>query len=643
MIKGLNGWSATPLLSVGDSIGSGPTSYQPIGRLDGIAIEKLNASTVRLLINHEVDSLEGNAFKLANGTFLRGARIDYFDIDIGTKAIVGGGLAINEIHNRAGTIVTTSADLEGGGLSKFCSSVMVRGNEFGVGQGIVDSIYFAGEEKPIAPGGSEWALDPKTGKLWALPDFGRGRWENVAQVKTGDNSHVAFLLGNDTIGGALYMYVGTKVPGGDFQARNGLSGGKFYAWAANAGDMTAKTFSSGTRSGHWEEISVRDITKANTPGYDKAGYKTATKLATDADAAGAFSFARVEDIDRAPGYGSKFVFAVTGNATFDGGSNTAGMIHTISVGFSNLAAPTATVKVIHNANTATGRPIRSPDNVEWSADGWIYIQEDKAAPIFTTTVESSILRLNPVNGIIERVATVNRNAVLPSTADKLAGEKGAWETTGIIDVSSAFGKVAGSIFLTNVMAHGIAAGGLVEGGQLVLLAKPGGDEVPGVTVVSTGTAVGVTGTNYADYLVGDTRSNFISGRGGNDLIFGGDGNDNIYGGAGKDTISGGNGADRFVITNPAHGGDHITYFSTSDFLVFDNAGFGFGTYSGTAPSHVFRSRADNHALDSNDRFIFRTTDDTLWFDRDGSGTSAPTLLVTLNNDYSLSANDLYIV
>jgi Ca2+-binding RTX toxin-like protein len=643
MIRGQNGWSATPLFSVGDTVGNGTTAYRPIGRLDGIAFEKLNSSTVRLLVNHEVDSLEGNAFKLANGTILRGARIDYLDMDVATKAIIGGGLAFNEIHNRANKIVTSSADLEGGGFSKFCSSVLVRGNEFGVGQGITESIYFAGEERTLGAGGTEWALDPDTGKLWALPDFGRGRWENIAQVKTGDTSHVAFLLGNDALGGALYMYVGTKVPGGDFLARNGLSGGKFYAWAADSGDTTAKTFAAGSRLGHWERIAVRDINKANTSGYDNAGYKTATKLAIDADAAGAFSFARVEDIDRAPGYGGKFVFAVTGNAVFDGGSNTAGIIHSISVDLSNLAAPTATIKVMHNANTAAGRPIRSPDNVEWSADGWIYIQEDKAAPIFGTSTESSVLRLNPANGIIERIAIVNRNAISPSITDKLADIKGAWETTGIIDVSAAFGKAAGTIFLSNVMAHGVAAGGLVEGGQLVLLAKPGDDEVPGVTVVSTGTATGVIGTKYADQLAGDSQNNIIGGRGGNDVICGGAGNDKIYGGTGSDTISGGSGADRFVLLNPAQGGDRITYFSSSDILVFDNAGFGFGTFSGTMPSKVFRSRTDNHALDLDDRFIFRTTDDTLWFDQDGSGNSAPTLLVTLNNDYTLSVSDMMII
>lgn len=640
MISGKSGWTAIPLLSVGNTIGG----YQPIGRLDGIAFEKLNSSTVRLLVNHEVDSLQGNAFTLANGTVLKGARIDYFDVNITSKAITGGGLAIKEIHNRAGKIVTSAADLEGGGLSKLCSSVLVRGNEFGAGQGIVNSIYFAGEEKSAGPGGSEWALDTATGKLWALPDFGRGRWENVAQIKTGDTSHVAFLLGNDTPGGALYMYVGTKNPGGDFLARNGLSGGKFYAWAANSGDTTAKTFASGTRSGHWEAVAVRDATRANTSGYDAAGYKTADKLAIDADAVGAFSFARIEDIDRAPGYGNKFAFAVTGNADFDGGSNTAGMIHTILVNLSQLTAPTAAIKVIHNANTAIGRPIRSPDNVEWSADGWIYIQEDKAAPIFATSAaESSILRFNPVNGAIERIATINRDAILPSTVDQFATVEGAWETTGIIDVSAAFGKAAGTLFLSNVMAHGVAAGGLVERGQLVLIAKPGGDQVPGVAVVSTGNATGVAGSSHSDLLIGDARANFISGRGGNDIIFGSGGNDIINGGPGKDKLSGGDGADRYVCFNSGHGGDLLTQFSSVDFLVFDNAGFNFGTYKGALPAYAFRARTDNHAVDLNDRFIFRTTDDTLWFDRDGSGDAAPVLMVSLANNFNLVAGDILMV
>jgi secreted PhoX family phosphatase len=466
MLSGKLGWTAAPLLTVGETVGTGAAAFAPIGKLDGIAHWKVNATTVRLLVNHEASADAGSAYKISDGNggtvSLKGARISSIDINIASKAITSAASAITKIHNRDGTIVDSAADLESGGLTNLCSSVLVNGNKFGAGRGVADRVYFAGEEKSVNPGGTEWALDVATGELWALPDFGRGKWENIAQVDTGTTTHVAFLMNSDAVGAPLYLYVGEKRGNGDFLARNGLSDGKLYVWKAKAGDTTAATFQSGTRAGTWVEIAVKDA----------QGYKTATELQSEANALGAFQFARLEDIDRDPAQVNRFAISTTGSATFDNGSNTAGMALTLTVDFTNLLAPTTSIKVLHNANTAPGQPIRSPDNLEWSADGWLYVQEDKAADIFATgnpnTNESSILRINPDTGAVERIATINREAVEPYDTDSNATTKGAWESTGIIDVSAVFGKAAGTFFLTNVMAHGVEAGSLVEGGQLLV-------------------------------------------------------------------------------------------------------------------------------------------------------------------------------
>ena len=650
MLKGESGWLATPLFTVGDTIGSGDGAYRPMGKLDGNAHYQLNETTVRLLVNHESSAVEGPLYSVSNGgsglVSLTGARIDYFDIDVTTMSIKSAGQAIKLIHNRGGDIVVAAGDLEDNGFTNFCSSVLVGAQEFGANRGIADSIYFTGEEKALGAGGTEWALDIATGELWAVPDFGRGKWENVAQVDTGDEEHVAFLLGDDTPGAALYMYVGSKVAGGDFLARNGLRDGQLYVWAANGGELTAANFASGSRTGTWKPIATRDVAMANTEGFDALGYKTAIKLATDADSVGAFSFARVEDIDRDPFNTQNFSFAVTGNTTFDGGSNTAGMIHTVSVDFSDVAAPTATVSVLHNANTAVGQPIRSPDNLEWSADGWIYVQEDKSADIFTPTSpnthESSILRINALTGDVERVAVINRGAVEPYFTDTKTGVNGAWESTGIIDVSESFGKPAGTLFIANVMSHGVDAGGLLEGGQMVLLSKAGHSPIPGVSLSPVENCSTVIGSTFADRIIGNGDANSLSGRQGNDRIYGGSGNDVIYGGAGTDKMSGDYGADRYGYNDPTHGGDYITYFSSIDHFVFRGSAFGLGTFKGTLPGYRLQARDNNHAVDANDRFIFRKGDDTLWFDADGNGALAPVLIADIGNNFGLVAGDILI-
>ena len=84
---------------------------------------------------------------------------------------------------------------------------------------------------------SYWALDPATGNLWALPDLGRGAWENATALDTGREDRVALLLADDfgtsdssfanQPAPPLYLYIGKKNPAGDFLERNGLRGGVF--------------------------------------------------------------------------------------------------------------------------------------------------------------------------------------------------------------------------------------------------------------------------------------------------------------------------------------------------------------------------------------------------------------------------------
>lgn len=56
----------------------------------------------------------------------------------------------------------------------------------------------------------------------------------------------------------------------------------------------------------------------------------------------------------------------------------------------------------------------------------------------------------------------------------------------------------------------------------------------------------------------------------------------------------------------------------------------------------YHSGTTKRAEDAGDRFIFRTTDDTLWFDRDGNkGKFAPVLIAETNGD-DILATDIYL-
>jgi hypothetical protein len=617
MFDGENGYKALPILTVGETLehtsgalnASTVGDYTPVGEFDGIGAYKLNHNTIRVFVNHELQHNVGNEYLVSDGQggsfSMTGARISYFDIDKDTKAIVDGGIAYDKIVDANGDVASDTSFLTEGfdGFSRFCSGNLFECNQFGHGRGTVDTIYFAGEEdggnfNPV--GGAEWALDVETGTFYQLPALGRGAWENVTQLDTGDRSHVAFILADDTSpfdadgdgvdeAAPLYLYVGEKIRGSDdFLARNGLSEGKLYVWVPSdsSTDSPLEFNGSGsTLNGSWVELdNSRDLSQASedgSTGYDEYGYPTQRNLWTQAEAASAFQFSRPEDIATNPkrGHGNEFVLASTGVDTFDvdpatgNGADTFGTVYTMKIDFSDIGNPVGTLKILYDGDADTSRALRSPDNVDWADNGYIYVQEDRAEvdsltgePLFgegaANPNEASIVKINPYTGEVERVGHIDRGALVPGgTTDMDAGVAGAWETSGVLDVSKLFGEKPGSLFLFDVQAHGLedqegvsgsggrlVDGDLVEGGQLVLLAAQHVDISQKVEVDTLANFENVIGSKKSDVLIGDAEDNVLDGNKGDDAIFGGGGNDTQIGGKGDDAHDGGEGEDTAVFS-----------------------------------------------------------------------------------------------
>jgi hypothetical protein len=53
-------------------------------------------------------------------------------------------------------------------------------------------------------------------------------------------------------------------------------------------------------------------------------------------------------------------------------------------------------------------------------------------------------------------------------------------------------------------------------------------------------------------------------------------------------------------------------------------------------------RADNLAQDADDRFVFRTTDATLWFDSNGSAAGGLTLVADLQAGATVTSADILL-
>jgi hypothetical protein len=247
-----------------------------------------------------------------------------------------------------------------------------------------------------------------------------------------------------------------------------------------------------------------------------AGWDQQTLLA-NANALGALQLSRLEDASINPRNGQQVVFATTGSDAF-GGADTFGNLITLDLsGAFNrkglISDSNATnLKVIYdgdrqiaawdaaNGTTKNGvidtdeqaafgaTIIKNPDNLTWSKDGFIYVQEDKSVSnTFFAQQEASIFKVSarakdPITGqaVSESWLQIDRSAVptVYGQSDPLPTDYGNWESSGILDVSAIYGEAAGSMFLADVQAHSLTNGNiggngyLVQGGQLNLIQNP---------------------------------------------------------------------------------------------------------------------------------------------------------------------------
>jgi Ca2+-binding RTX toxin-like protein len=154
----------------------------------------------------------------------------------------------------------------------------------------------------------------------------------------------------------------------------------------------------------------------------------------------------------------------------------------------------------------------------------------------------------------------------------------------------------------------------------------------------------VTGTKYRDYLTGDAMNNKLSGGASVDFLYGGGGDDTLVGGASRDRLWGGEGADLFVFETKPDAGDFINDFNAqADHILIEGSVFGYGTYAGAVAAADFVTSTVAAAQDASDRFIYRTTDNTLWFDADGTGAGKAILLADLQAGAVLTADQLLII
>ncbi|MGO4705280.1 cadherin domain-containing protein [Microvirga sp. 2MCAF38] len=153
------------------------------------------------------------------------------------------------------------------------------------------------------------------------------------------------------------------------------------------------------------------------------------------------------------------------------------------------------------------------------------------------------------------------------------------------------------------------------------------------------------GTPGADTLTGEAGNDVIFGYGGNDVLSGEAGNDKLYGGAGNDTLSGGTGKDIFVFdTKPSKKTniDTITDFSARD----DTIHLAKSIFKGLAKKGVLKASEfaiGTKAHDADDHIIYNKKTGALYYDADGTGSSAQVQIAKLSKNLKMTYKDFYVI
>jgi Ca2+-binding RTX toxin-like protein len=191
--------------------------------------------------------------------------------------------------------------------------------------------------------------------------------------------------------------------------------------------------------------------------------------------------------------------------------------------------------------------------------------------------------------------------------------------------------------------HGYGSKDTIDGGNGndLIFGDGGNDKLLGGAGHDT-----VNGGTGNDTVKGNGGNDVLNGDDGNDKLNGGGGNDFLNGGAGLDTLTGGNGNDTFAFTDDLAGNypDNIDDFEAGlDVIQLSLAVFtAMGTTGPVAASQFVAGAGITTGQDGDDRLIFDTTSQTLYYDADGNGAGASQAIVVIGGN-PVSHTDIEII
>jgi hypothetical protein len=535
------GVEVTPLLTVGDTLDDG---YRFEAIPDGIAVRRRNSHRAELYVNHETARVpfpyNTAAPTEANGeNDFNNAQVSKLDVDTRSISIDEGSYAIDTdlgYQRFCSNFLATRAE-------GFDRDILFTSEES------PDYVFRQEDSWPPpldSPDQREVgvvvALDVKTGE--SRPIYGMGRHNHENAVAIPGYRKPVVLSGDDTFtSGPL-----TIPAGGPNTETSAAAQSQLYSyiardtrsllrdqgdlWAFVADDPAVDDYydfvpgSTASVSGRFIKVPKEIATGIKADGTEVRaadfGYpapptdgswqrdlRSVAPLGVDgpqwvlqywSDLNNVFQFVRVEDIayDKRPGMGNTVYVVDSGRGTAgtpQAGRSTNGRVWKLVFDKRNPTVVTSMSIIVEGDDNPvkTVGEVHQPDNVETTRTGLLLTEDPGSSqqfPVTSTDPAATTGRLwyVPFAGTPEVVLKVDQSADGgPTDVDgRPLGNLGAWETSGIVDASAAFGPGA---FLINVQAHslwverapgddnnGDGAADFTykrEGGQLLLVRIPG--------------------------------------------------------------------------------------------------------------------------------------------------------------------------
>jgi len=455
------GWGVVPLLTASDE--PDQSTYPMVGKPDGlgalagkVSVTGETTDTERyftVLMNHELAADRGVA--RAHGT--RGAFVSQWTVDRDTLRVVEGrDLITRTMSYASGTWSASpvtfdrlcSADLPGAAAVFNAQS----------GKGYDGALFLKGEEILEGRAFATVVTGTEHGTAYELPHLGKYAHENVLIHPDTDDTTLVVSL-DDSAGGQVYVYVGTKSSDGNPVEKAGLHGGKLYGvkvvdGGTNYGGGGAPLENKGAIEGTFELVEVTDLALGSGAALQAGSVER-----------GITGFARPEDGHWDSQDPNAFYWVTTGGQ-LTAQQQTARLYR---LKFDSITQPTGgTIELVVDSDTVTGKDgVKAGgfDNVTVNGSGDVVVQEDQAG--------DSIARIWLVaasDGTATQIFESDRTRFLPGGTNFLTTDEehsGVIEVTGLV-ASASWYESGRRYYLGTTQAHTARGPEIVEDGQLYL-------------------------------------------------------------------------------------------------------------------------------------------------------------------------------